>query len=87
MPKRTPESAVDAFIKNAPDKQVKCTLCSANNASEINRAIARFKEKKDSGETTQPWSAFHKHVLIPAFRISSSASTLRRHVRECLGKV
>lgn len=87
MPKRTPESAVDAFLKNVSDKQIKCPICKAKNASEIDRAIRHFKQKRDRGDTTHPWSAFHKHVLIPEFQLSVSAESLRRHVRNCLGKV
>lgn len=87
MPKQTPESAVEAFLKNPPPQEGKCATCRLKNVSELNRAMVRFHKARESRETTQTWESFRRHVLVPALKYPAHfhTTTLRRHMKDCLG--
>lgn len=87
MPPESPENLVDKFLaERTPSRGGNaCGTCAHPRVDEINRAIKRFAELKQSGETTHTWKDFHKHVLVPNFDYNLSVWSLRRHVKECLG--
>lgn len=82
MPEQeSPESAVDAFVRNAPECVCTCDL--GPKGDSVNRAIQRFHELKTSGETTQAWTDFHSYVLRP-LSYPRSVKAMRDHTRKCL---
>lgn len=88
MPQESPEAGVDAFLEGeslARTRPKGCASCRLPNAELINRSLVRFIQLRASGETTVALSDFHRLHLKAKLNYPLGETSLRRHMRNCLG--
>lgn len=79
----SPESLVERFV-TSPRQSTQCQTCNHGRAEDINRALTKFAELRDAGQTTFTWTDLYRNVLREQFGYTLSVDALRAHVRNCL---
>ena len=90
MPREeSPESNVDAFLADAPAPRPVstdgCASCNLPNVETLNRALVRFVQARAAGDTTVPLVDFYRLHLKAKLNYPLAETSLRRHMRNCLG--
>lgn len=61
-----------------------CSTCAHKRAADINRELRVFAKAKKDG-LAMPWKRFQRDRLVPVYGLRVVATSLMRHVHECLG--